>query len=102
MLRNNRRMWTGQADRSDSWTKRCQSLEVNVRRGKGRPRKSRMMPSQRIYGPVISTLKKQKTGTTGEGSCVLPVVKSNPTQGKKDSKYMIIIENTSLISHDAQ
>ena len=40
MLRYNRRMWAGHADRRHSWTKRCQSLEVDVRRGKGKPRKS--------------------------------------------------------------
>ena len=40
------------------------------------------MPSQRTYGPVISTSKEQKTETTGDGSCVLPIVKSYPDIGK--------------------
>ena len=40
MLRYNRRMLAGHVDRNDSWRKGCQSLAVEVRRGKGRSRKS--------------------------------------------------------------
>ena len=63
MLRYNRCMWAGHVDRSDSWTKRCQSLEVDVRRGKGKPRKS----------SDFLTSKEQKTRMTGDSSFILPI-----------------------------
>jgi len=39
-LRYNRLRWAGHVHRSQSWTGRCQSLQIDGRRGTGRPRKT--------------------------------------------------------------